>query len=282
MMLKIAHIINVTEITESNKKAYLHVAQPVTIKSMVVAKQMAKELVDIELWAVKHHHENVNIPGDFRWTKPIEKYAYEYVEALRDIIPHQPLPRLIDILLSLYESSNAEYFIYTNLDIGLYPDFYLKVRDLILDGYDAFCLNRRDLDKTYKGVLLNEENLELAYMANGQKHPGIDCFVFKREILPLLSLGNVYIGFPPIGQVLKTQIELNSKKFIWVKDQQYTFHLGGDLYWQKRQGIYATENMKQSEGLYVPCFKVSRKQTLAAKIKNKFKSGLRYLTDIGE
>ncbi|NET09755.1 MAG: hypothetical protein F6K16_34655 [Symploca sp. SIO2B6] len=277
-MLKVAHVINVAEITEANKKSYLHIAQPVTIKSMIVAKQMAKELVDVELWAVKHKDECVDIPSEFRWAQQIEQYAYEYIEALKNITPPKPLPRVVDILLSLYESSEADYFIYTNLDIGLYPDFYVKVKDLILEGYDAFCINRVDLPKIYKGVLIDETTLEMAFASDSEKHPGVDCFVFKREIVPKLNLSNVYVGFAPVGQVLKTQVESNSKRFLWVKDQNYTFHLGSDMYWKKAKGGYADENRKQADGLYVKS--VGVKPELTIRIKNRLKAFLRYLIDI--
>ncbi|MDY7012955.1 MAG: hypothetical protein SVX43_05030 [Cyanobacteriota bacterium] len=281
-MFNLAHIINVTEITESNKNAYLHIAQPVTMKSMIIAKNMAKELIDVELWAVRHKHESVSIPNEFRWSREIDKYAYEYIEPLGNLTPHKPLPRLVDIILSLYESSDADYFIYTNLDIGLYPDFYIKVKELILDGYDAFCINRRNLKKEYAGAIIDENKLELAFVLEGKKHPGIDCFVFSREIVPSLKLGNVYIGFPPVGQVLKTQIESNSKNFLWVKEQKLTFHLGGDKYWRKTKGGYASENFKQAEGLYVPSLGTSQKLALTVRIKNKLKSWLRSSIEILE
>ena len=266
-MLKIAHVINVTEITESNKKSYLHVAQPVTLKSMVVAKKMAEGLVDVELWAVKHKRERVNIPGEFRWSKEIDKYAYEHIGPLKNV--PKPLPRMKDIILSLYDSSDANYFVYSNLDIGLYPNFYIKINSLISRGYDALCINRRDLPKSYEGIVLNEDKLELAFLADGNKHPGIDCFVFRKEIVPSLNLGNVYLGFPPVGQVLRAQIELQSNNFLWVKDEQYTFHLGSDLQWTKAKGVYAAENWKQADGLYQAAL---AKNSIVAKIKRKIKS----------
>jgi hypothetical protein len=279
-MFRVAHIINVAEITDSNKKSYLHIAQPVTMRSMIIAKNMAEGLVDVELWAVKHQSESVSIPQEFKWTTAIDKYAYEYIEALKDVTPHKPLPRLIDIIQSLYESSDADYFVYTNLDIGLYPDFYIKVKDLISDGYDAFCINRRDLPKEYEGVLLDEKKIEMAFIADGDKHIGIDCFVFSRKIVPSLKLSNVFIGFPPVGQVLKTQIELNSKRFLWVKGQRLTFHLGSDKQWQAIKGEYPTENFRQAEGLYVNCFENSGKRSLLSKIKNKLKPWLMSLVNI--
>ncbi|MEO0535474.1 MAG: hypothetical protein AAF215_16580 [Cyanobacteria bacterium P01_A01_bin.123] len=269
-VMKIAHVLNVTEINDSKKSSYLHIAQPLTMKSMVTAKKVAKNVVDIELVALKHKAERVSIPAEFRWAADLDKYAWENIEALKGLTFHKPLPLLKDIILSLYNSSNAEYFIYTNLDIGLRPNFYLKVREFIEKGYDAFCINRRDLPKEYGGVLLDESTVELAYNIDGIMHPGIDCFVFKREIVPSLSLGNVYIGYPPVGQVLKTQIEINSRNFVWIKDERLTFHIGSDEVWRNSETPYYKENYKQSEGLYVNPF--HPKLGLYRRFSNKLKS----------
>ncbi len=157
--MKIAHILNVTEINDSKKARNLHIAQPLTMKSMVVAQKIAKNVADVELLAVKHKAEKVSVPSEFGWAADLDKYAWEHIEALKNVIPHRLLPRLKDIILSLYNSSDAEYFIYTNLDIGLCPDFYFKVRDMIEKGYDAFCINRRSLPKEYEGVLLDESKI---------------------------------------------------------------------------------------------------------------------------
>ena len=188
----------------------------------------AKEIVDVELLAVKHESEEVALPPEFIQAKDINKYAWEYIDELKEFTPSRPLPRVYDIIQSLYDHSEAEYFIYTNLDIGLYPNFYVIVNEYISMGFDAFCINRRDLPKEYKGILLNETTYELCCMIEGVKHVGIDCFVFKREIVPSLKLGNVFLGYPPVGKVLKTQIEVNSKNFTWIKDEKLTFHLGSD------------------------------------------------------
>lgn len=264
--MKIAHIINVTEINDSKNASYLHIAQPLTMKSMVVAQKIAKNMIDVELVAVKHKTEKVSIPSEFKWSIDLDTYAWEHIEALKNLSFRRPLPRLNDIILSLYNFSDAEYFIYTNLDIGLCPDFYLRVSDLIEKGYDAFCINRRDMPKEYEGVLLDESKLELIFVIEGIMHPGIDCFVFKREIVPSLSLGNVYIGYPPVGQVLKTQIELNSKYFIWIKDKRLTFHIGSDQPWNI-EDHYRKENRIQSRGLYLVHVKKSPYKRLVDKLK---------------
>ena len=267
-MMKIAHILNVTEINASKKASYLHIAQPLTMKSMVVAQKIAQNVADVELVAVKHKAEKISIPSEFGWAADLDKYAWEHIEALQTLSPHRPLPRLKDIILSLYNASDAEYFVYTNLDIGLCPHFYLNVSDMVKNGYDAFCINRRDLPKTYAGVQLDENNIELVFVVDGIIHPGIDCFVFKREIVPLLSLGNVYVGYPPVGQVLKTQIEVNSQNFMWIKDKKLTFHIGSDRVWRNFEDPYFKENKNQSNGLYVDQFK----KNPYARLRNRFKS----------
>jgi len=266
--LKIAHILNVTEINDSKKASYLHIAQPLTMRSMVVAQKIAKNVADVELLAVKHKDEKVSVLSEFRWAADLDKYAWEHIKTLKNLIPHRPLPRLKDIILSLYNSSDAEYFIYTNLDIGLYPHFYLKVRDMIEKGYDAFCINRRNLPKEYEGVLLDESKIDLIYVIEGIRHNGTDCFVFKREIVPSLSLSNVFIGYPPVGRVLRVQIEANSKNYMWIKDERLTFHIGNDQAWRNVEDPYYKENMNQSNSLYVKKVKKSPHE----RIRNKLKS----------
>lgn len=265
--MKIAHLINITEINESKNASYLHIAQPMTMKSMIIAQKIAKSVVNVDLIAVKHKDEKVSVPSEFEWAPDFNKYAWEHIEILKNVIPHKPLPLLNDIIVSFYNASDAEYFIYTNLDIGLYPHFYLNVRDIIKQGYDAFCINRRDLPKEYKGVLFDESKIELIPFIDGIRHIGIDCFVFKREIIPLLDFGKVYIGYPPVGQVLKTQIEVNSKKFMWIKDERLTFHLGSDRAW-RNGGSYSRENMIQAKGLYINCFNKSPYKRLKDKVKS--------------
>lgn len=264
--MEIAHIINVTEINDSKKASYLHIAQPLTMRSMVIAQKTAKSVIDVDLVAIKHKDEKVSVPSEFEWAPDLDKYAWEHIEALKNVISHKPLPRLKDIILSLYNVSDAEYFIFTNLDIGLYPHFYIRVKEIIEKGYDAFCINRRDLPKEHDGVLLDESAIELIFSIVGIPHIGIDCFVFKKEIVPLLNLSNVYIGYPPVGQVLKTQVEINSKNFLWIKDEKITFHIGSDLAW-KNGGPYVKENWNQANGLYVRCFYTSPYKILKKKLK---------------
>lgn len=253
-MPSIAHIINVTEITEAKHASYLHVAQPLTMKTMAIArKHAAEQSVAVELVAIKHHKESVDIPPEFVLAPDIESYAWEHIEHLKQLETKKPLPRLVDIVNGLYQTSTADYFIYTNLDIGLFPGFYIQVSNLIEQGYDAFCINRRTLPKEHNEVLLDENAVDTIFSLKGSEHPGIDCFVFRRDIVPKLKLENVFLGFPPIGQVLKCQIEDNSNNFRWIKDLVLTFHIGRDRPWAGKSA-YFEANLAQAEGLYTKCF----------------------------
>ncbi len=251
MKNQIAHIINVTEINETKKASYLHIAQPVTMRSMLTAKKTAGNAVNVDLYAVKHKDELVNIPNGFNWVKDIEKYAWEYIQPLRDILPHKPLPRLVDIITGLFNVSEAEYFVYSNVDIGVFPSFYLFINDRINQGLDAFCINRRTLPKEYSGIVIDETNFELCYSMYGELHPGADCFIFRRDIIPLLNFNHVFVGFPPVGGVLRSQIELNSKKFQMLLYAHETFHLGNDRVWKDETNPYWIENVHQAKGLSI-------------------------------
>lgn len=240
---------------------------------MLVAKQRASNEVDVELFYVKHNSEIVTMPPEFNQARNIEKYAWEYIDALSGIVPQKPLPRIKDIIFSLYDSSNADFFIYTNLDIGLRPDFYKFVKELIDGGYDAFCINRRTLPKEHNGKLLDESTYNLILKIKGSRHPGTDCFVFKREIVPSLNLGNTYIGYPPIGRVLRTQIRKNSKRFRWVKDKKLTFHIGDDRIWNNINNPYYEQNMIEARGLYVNQNKFLKKmENRVRKLRNRSRS----------
>lgn len=263
MKHRIAHIINVTELDDTKKPSYLHIAQPVTMQTMAVAQRAAAQVVDVELFAIKHKNEKIDVPPQFKLAKDIDKYAWEYIEPLRDVTPRKPLPRIVDILNGLYEASDAEYFIYTNVDIGLYPDFYLHVSNLIERGLDAFCINRRTIEKVYGGIIIDENNFELCYLQNGRLHGGVDCFIFRRSILPYLQLNHVFIGFPPVGKILRSQIQIHSRNFQMREYDRVTFHLGNDAAWKNKQHPYWLVNIHQAEGIPV----VKQKRSFSLRIQ---------------
>jgi hypothetical protein len=138
------------------------------------------------------------------------------------------LPFIGDILDRLYNATDADYLIYTNVDIALMPHFYLAVDRLIDCGYDAFTITRRTIPSTHR----TEEQIPLMYAQVGEPHPGHDCFVFRRDVYPDYYLGEACIGASEVGKLLNLNLICHATKFGEFKDLHLTFHLGDDRIWQ--------------------------------------------------
>ena len=146
-----------------------------------------------------------------------------------------------DILDSLYQCSDADYFIYTNVDIILQPSFYLTVMKYIELGIDALVINRRTITPNYTSV----RELPLMYSEIGYPHPGFDCFVFRRFIYPYYYLGTACIGVKYIGRILLLNLIAHSQRFQLFKNAHLTFHLGDDRSWNQAQYSDYTEHNQQ-------------------------------------
>ena len=242
MSYKIAHIINVVEDRKGNP-SYLNTAQPITIKSMVKAyieaggrmpNTVQENMGKIELYSIQLAHEKQReMPVEFNVLPPLQKNINHYHDFSK---PQKPLPRIYDILKALYQNSDAEYFIYTNVDIGVNPHFYNSIRKLIDQGYDAACINRRNIHKIWKGTNCSAESMEVLYEAVGKMHGGKDCFLFRRDIFPKFNFSNMVIGYPPIGSYFLEELQRHSKNFIWLKkgkDNFMTFHIGYEEEWRE-------------------------------------------------
>jgi hypothetical protein len=220
-MLKIAHIINPVKVDKSSD---LYLAQPITFETMRVARNFVEKKLDVSLYSAQLEEDEDFVPDFFIKTKNLERSVLD----LGTFGIKRKLPLLKDILDRLYHASNADYFIYTNADIGLMPYFYLTIHSIISQGYDAFVINRRTIPDTYRQV--NE--IYLMYAQIGESHIGHDCFVFKREVYPGFKLGNVCIGIRLVGRVLLWNLVAYSRRFKEFKNLHLTFHLGQNKPWK--------------------------------------------------
>lgn len=243
---KIAHIVNPVKVTPDNP-SYLYYAQPVTFQSMKNAKDFAKDYVEVELYTTQYPEDHDILPkNDFTILPDLDKSIHDYVEFENK---SRKLPRINDIINRLYEHSKADYFIYTNADIGVTKNFYLYVKSMIDDGYDSLCIHRRDLPKEIPNVgRLTDDKMDYIYGVKGKSHPGHDCFLFKRNVVPHMCTGHVIIGYPPIGRIIRNEIHRNSKKFAEVDSSaNLTFHLGEDRSWvtpSQRNSEYRRKNFE--------------------------------------
>lgn len=233
-MRTIAHIINPFD---SNPDSDLFIAQPITFKSMTYAREKAKAIVSVELFAVKFENDAIAIPDEFNQTENLKRSVLDLQHFSKPV----KLPLISDILERLYHSNNAEYLIYTNVDIGLYPEFYLKVNEFIDEGHDAFIINRRRISSEFKSV----DELPLIYKEKGKRHPGFDCFVFKRELFPRFKLEGICIGVPFFEITFSQNLFCLAENFKLFDQEILTFHIGMEIFKKRAPMEYFDYNKKR-------------------------------------
>lgn len=239
-MVKIAHIINPVKI---QKHSDLYVAQPITFKTMQTAQELAKQHgLTVELYSAQFPEDHSIIPDRLQKTPDLTRSILD-VKAFKK---SRKLPLIKDILDNLYNSTDADYLIYTNVDIAVMPHFYLSVAEIINQGYDAFIVNRRTIG-SYDQI----EKIPLMYSKIGGSHAGYDCFIFSRDAYPKYVLNNTFIGSVPIGFALAANLICNAQNFKLFTALHLTFHLGSDGAW-KQKGLedYLEFNIAETDKIY--------------------------------
>lgn len=233
-MLQISHIINPFIAPESSD---LYTAQPITFESMRRAKNKAQDIADIRLFSAQYEEDISIVPEDFIPTPHLTKSVLDNGTFSRPI----KLPFIGAILDRLYDASDADYFIYTNVDIVLHSDFYIEVAQHINDGYDAFIINRRRISDEYTRI----DQLDVLQLEKGKKHPGFDCFVFARHLYPKFNLAEICIGVPFIGITLAQNLFCFAKNFRLFEEEFITFHIGMEVFPKRAPRDYFNYNRKE-------------------------------------
>ncbi len=232
----LAHIVNPVIVSESSD---LYTAQPITFESMRIAKDMAGRDLSINLFSAQYS-EDVSITPPFVTGTPNLTRSIDSVSSFKG---KRKLPLLVDILDRLYEATDAEYLIYTNVDIALMPHFYLCVSKIINSGCDAFTINRRTIPGHFNSI----GELPQMYSTMGNPHAGHDCFVFHRELLNKFELSDVCIGINWVGAVLIANLMVHANRFELFNDVHMTFHIGDEMTWKDdRNEEYRIFNRKQA------------------------------------
>jgi len=228
--MKLAHVIN---IFTPDYISDLYIAQPITLESMRVARDYADE-VDVTLYSAHFKEDDAMVPDYFKRTSYLETSVADMSKFEKE----KKLPLISDILANLYNASDADYLIYTNNDIILQPSFYVNVKQIIDTGCDAFIINRRRIHSGFTKI----EELPLIYAEKGKKHPGFDCFVFKRDIFTKLQLGSICIGAPFFEVTLAHNLFCFARRFKLFDNLHLTAHIGMEImgirteyYWHNRR-----------------------------------------------
>ena len=234
-MLKIAHVINLFKPEEGSDLA---VAQPLTIATMQEARDFAAGTVEVELFSAHYPEDEAVVPPDFYRTASLERSVLD----IQTFELPRKLPLLADILDRLYEATDADYLVYTNVDIALQPYFYTAVARLIEHGYDAFTITRRVIPEQYTELA----DIVLMQATVGKEHYGHDCFIFRRDAYPDYQLADMIIGAPGVGQTLLWNLVHAATKFGEFRDYHLTFHWGEEHGWKNNElSDYGEYNYQQ-------------------------------------
>ena len=217
-MRSFAHILNPFHAPAGSAHAR---AQAITFASMLRAQEEAKGKVAVQFFTAQFAEDRDIAPGNFVATADLTQSILDF----GTFRSKRKLPLMKDILGRLYASSQADYFIYTNADIGLMPNFYLLCDQFASKGYDAFSINRRRIPNRFD----SPAQLEEMYAEAGQTHTGYDTIVFKRSLFEKFILGNVVIGIPFGDTVLVHNLYAFSQNYRLFTEKHLTFHIGMDL-----------------------------------------------------
>lgn len=223
-MLAIAHIVNPVVVPKSSD---LFIAQPITFETMRRARDFSEPSVKVSLFSAQYPEDRPLIPSYLTMTRDLDRSILDVGKKAGN----RKLPLIKDILDRLYEASNADYFVYTNVDIGLKPEFSLVVSEYVEEGYDAFSITRRTIPDRFQTI----EEIPQMYLETGESHRGFDCFVFHRSLYPQFDLGNVCLGVPPFGKILICNCIRYANRFKIFRDKHLTFHIGNDGVWKENK-----------------------------------------------
>lgn len=223
MKLNLIHIINPVK---KGPESDLYTAQPITFESLKVAKAFAQQEVTVRLVAAHFSEDREIAPDGFTKTEDLIRSVVD----ITSFSVRRKLPLIKDILDRAYGYSDEddEIIVYSNVDIAVLPHFYLFIKKQIESGLEAFVINRRTISDRYK----RKEELPFMYSEIGEKHPGFDCFVFKRELYCNFKLDKICLGANWIGRALLVNLQTFAKNFTIFKNEHLTFHIGDDRSWK--------------------------------------------------
>lgn len=241
MTPSILHIINPVKVSETSD---LFFAQPITFESLKNAKKYAKFSESITLATTQFEEDKTIIPEGFLQLSNLQRSILD----LNSKFKGKKLPLIVDILNKSKEFVLCDYIVYTNMDIGVLPQFYDVLYSYISQGHDAVVVNRRRVSSKFKNV----EDLPLIYSELGDSHPGFDCFLFKKELLEKFIFEDICIGIPFLEVSFLHNLFSFAEKPQFVPDIHLTFHLGmevmppvnQDLYWHNRTVFFEKINPK--------------------------------------
>jgi hypothetical protein len=224
--MKIVHLVNPFH-TEIGSQDY--VAQRLTLASMVSARNNFRRNGEICLVATFFEDEILDIPIEFH----LAPFLSQSVKNIKGFSSKKKLPFIAEIF-DKFNFFQADYIIYTNVDIALKPEFYNFIFDELQNGFDALIINRRRIPYHNYSPM----DLPKLYNLKGKTHPGFDCFVIKNGLQKKFVLDNICVGIPFIEAAVMHNILAFAETPRLYPYEDLTFHLGMEIFKPRDQELY--------------------------------------------
>lgn len=232
MTVTFVHIINPYWAETGSHAARI---QNVTLHALADARKAVRNC-RVELLTSQLPDDNLAISEGFRATPHLHRSVCD----LYSFSKQKKYPLIADILNRAFDASDAEFIVYTNMDIIVQPYFYDGLVQLLCDGADALIINRRRIADTGQTAA----DLPLILAEVGRSHPGFDCFVMHRSLIPKLLLDGVCVGVPFLEASLMYNLLAFSKDCVILEHLHLTTHLGLEVM-PARDAEYHRYNQKR-------------------------------------
>lgn len=250
LMVRFNHVVNIFSAAADSEA---DIAQAVAQESMRRAKRLAADVADVSLLAIADAEDEIALPRGFAALPPLRRSILSF----GTFSSQRRLPVFADVLHAAAAARPADYIIYTNADIAVMPGFYKMLAHYASKGYDAFAINRRRIPARFSGP----HQLEEMYAEAGETHTGYDTIVFKAELLPQFTMGNVCIGIPFFDTVLMHNLYAHAQNFRLFTGKHLTFHIGLTLVKQwgdADQYAHNRREYKQALKALYPHFRIEK------------------------
>ena len=234
--MKLLHILNPVE---QDLAKDLGFAQSVTFESQHRARKNLPHGLHLMHAAVGYRDEKVEIPSFFNHYFALSRSVMDVVAT--PFSEPRRLPLIADIM-ALAGQIEADYYLYTNIDIALQPNFYAFVHHFLQQGYQGLIINRRRIPF----LRASYDDLSSYSSRSGRTHPGFDCFVMSARVVRALVLEKICVGVPFIGVAMAHNIFAYARPWRLFAKEDLTFHLGMevyppqiyDYYWHNRRQFF--------------------------------------------
>jgi len=228
-MASFLFIVNYFLKSDGKPPQWLHESFECLIKA---AKYANNEGIGVKILIVTSHK-------DFDYYSSIcEGYSFAHVMRLPKRSDINRFPCIADVLVPEGQiewldasGTSSQFIVYANADICVPQYFFhffsqqIFLNKKLYSGNTSYVVNRKDL--VGDDVDPGDADVKNIFM-----HGGYDCFIFNASIYPLLQLGEVTIGVPPIGAIMKLNLENLSDRVFLYNDTFLTWHRGQDGEWK--------------------------------------------------